>query len=45
MLDVTGPFSVLNAMRSIGPEDTHMILIAFTPSLAKKVSTAAPLHC
>ncbi|XP_016140702.1 cilia- and flagella-associated protein 74 [Sinocyclocheilus grahami] len=45
LLDVTGPFSVLNAMRSIGPEDTHMILIAFTPSLAKKYYETLEVNC
>ncbi|XP_016372318.1 cilia- and flagella-associated protein 74 [Sinocyclocheilus rhinocerous] len=45
LLDVTGPFSVLNAMRSIGPEDTHMILIAFTPSLAKKYYETLEVSC
>ncbi|XP_016316600.1 cilia- and flagella-associated protein 74-like, partial [Sinocyclocheilus anshuiensis] len=45
LLDVTGPFSVLNAMRFIGPEDTHMILIAFTPSLAKKYYETLEVSC
>ncbi|XP_026126470.1 cilia- and flagella-associated protein 74 isoform X1 [Carassius auratus] len=45
LLDVTGPFSVLNAMRPIAPEDTHMILIAFTPSLAKKYCETLEVSC
>ncbi|XP_073675909.1 cilia- and flagella-associated protein 74 [Garra rufa] len=45
LLDVTGPFSVLNAMRSIGPEDTHTLLIAFTPSLAKKYYETLEVSC
>ncbi|KAL1269183.1 hypothetical protein QQF64_031472 [Cirrhinus molitorella] len=45
LLDVTGPFSVLNAMRSIGPEDTHTLLIAFTPFLAKKYYETLEVSC
>ncbi|XP_050973466.1 cilia- and flagella-associated protein 74 [Labeo rohita] len=45
LLDMTGPFSVLNAMRSIGPEDTHTLLIAFTPSLPKKYYETLEVSC
>ncbi|XP_056102909.1 cilia- and flagella-associated protein 74 [Rhinichthys klamathensis goyatoka] len=45
LLDVNGPFSVLNAMRSIGPEDTHTLLIAFTPSVAKKYYETLEVSC
>ncbi|XP_039530895.1 cilia- and flagella-associated protein 74 isoform X1 [Pimephales promelas] len=45
LLDVNGPFSVLNAMRSVGPEDTHTLLIAFTPSVAKKYYETLEVSC
>ncbi|XDV48351.1 hypothetical protein PO909_017774 [Leuciscus waleckii] len=45
VLDVNGTFSVLNAMRSIGPEDTHTLLIAFTPSVAKKYCETLEVSC
>ncbi|XP_067269065.1 cilia- and flagella-associated protein 74 [Pseudorasbora parva] len=45
LLDVSGPFSVLNAMRSIGPEHTHILLIAFTPSVAKKYYETLAVRC
>ncbi|XP_056320549.1 cilia- and flagella-associated protein 74 [Danio aesculapii] len=45
LLDVNGPFSVLNAMRSIVPEDTHTLLIAFTPLLAKKYCETLEVSC
>ncbi|XP_051760372.1 cilia- and flagella-associated protein 74 isoform X2 [Ctenopharyngodon idella] len=45
LLDVNGPFSVLNAMRPFGPEDTHVLLIAFTPSVAKKYYETLEVSC
>ncbi|XP_002663289.3 cilia- and flagella-associated protein 74 isoform X1 [Danio rerio] len=45
LLDVNGPFSVLNAMRSIAPEDKHTLLIAFTPLLAKKYCETLEVSC
>ncbi|XP_067250222.1 cilia- and flagella-associated protein 74 isoform X3 [Chanodichthys erythropterus] len=45
LLDVNGPFSVLNAMRPIGPEETHVLLIAFTPSVAKKYYETLEVSC
>ncbi|XP_051508831.1 cilia- and flagella-associated protein 74 [Myxocyprinus asiaticus] len=45
LLDVTGPFSVLNAMRSVCPGETHTLLIAFTPLLEKKYHETLEVSC
>uniref|UniRef100_A0A3B4C1Q5 Abnormal spindle-like microcephaly-associated protein ASH domain-containing protein n=1 Tax=Pygocentrus nattereri TaxID=42514 RepID=A0A3B4C1Q5_PYGNA len=37
VLDLYGPFSVLNAMREVRPGDTHTLRLAFVPALAKKM--------
>lgn len=37
VLDVYGPFSLLNALRSIRPGEKHTLILAFSPTLEKKV--------
>ncbi|XP_046895327.1 cilia- and flagella-associated protein 74 [Hypomesus transpacificus] len=36
VLDLSGPFSLLNALRRLGPGGTHILVLAFTPALGKK---------
>ncbi|XP_062419540.1 cilia- and flagella-associated protein 74 [Pungitius pungitius] len=36
VLDVHGPFSLLNALRCIRPGEKHTLVLAFSPSLEKK---------
>ncbi|XP_034393240.1 cilia- and flagella-associated protein 74 [Cyclopterus lumpus] len=36
VLDVHGPFSLLNALRCLRPGDKHTLVLAFSPSLEKK---------
>uniref|UniRef100_A0A3P8UU68 Cilia and flagella associated protein 74 n=1 Tax=Cynoglossus semilaevis TaxID=244447 RepID=A0A3P8UU68_CYNSE len=36
VLDIFGPFSILNALRIIKPGDQHTLLLAFYPSVDKK---------
>ncbi|KAM6976790.1 cilia- and flagella-associated protein 74 [Aplochiton taeniatus] len=36
VLDLSGPFSLLNALRRMGPGHTHTLLLSFTPALGKK---------
>ncbi|KAK9515636.1 hypothetical protein VZT92_026264 [Zoarces viviparus] len=36
VLDVHGPFSLLNALRRINPGEKHTLVLAFCPSLEKK---------
>ncbi|KAM4609911.1 cilia- and flagella-associated protein 74 [Polymixia lowei] len=36
VLDPSGPFSLLNALRCLGPGERHTLLLAFTPPLGKK---------
>ncbi|XP_077940902.1 cilia- and flagella-associated protein 74 isoform X6 [Gasterosteus aculeatus] len=36
VLDVHGPFSLLNALRCIRPGEKHTLVVAFSPSLEKK---------
>ncbi|XP_051950044.1 cilia- and flagella-associated protein 74 [Xyrauchen texanus] len=45
LLDVTGPFSLLNAMRSLCPGERHTLLIAFTPLLDKKYHETLEVSC
>lgn len=37
LLDIHGPFSLLNAMRGINPGEKHTFVLAFCPTLEKKV--------
>nr|XP_039273717.1 cilia- and flagella-associated protein 74-like isoform X2 [Styela clava] len=34
-LDTNGPFQVLNALRTLEPEETHTLLVSFTPNAGK----------
>lgn len=37
VLDIQGAFSLLNALRRIRPGEKHTLVLAFSPSLEKKV--------
>lgn len=37
VLDMYSPFSLLNALRSIRPGEKHTLILAFSPTLDKKV--------
>uniref|UniRef100_A0A4W4DUM2 Abnormal spindle-like microcephaly-associated protein ASH domain-containing protein n=1 Tax=Electrophorus electricus TaxID=8005 RepID=A0A4W4DUM2_ELEEL len=43
LLDLNGPFSVLNVLRAVRPGDTHTLLLAFMPALAKKTAVELTL--
>ncbi|GAA6108298.1 cilia- and flagella-associated protein 74 isoform X1 [Tachysurus ichikawai] len=45
LLDLNGPFSVLNAMRGVKPGATHTLLLAFTPAFAKKYREILEVSC
>ncbi|KAK3540493.1 hypothetical protein QTP70_032453 [Hemibagrus guttatus] len=45
LLDLNGPFTVLNAMRGVKPGATHTLLLAFTPALAKKYREILEVSC
>ncbi|XP_010769280.1 uncharacterized protein isoform X1 [Notothenia coriiceps] len=45
VLDVHGPFSLLNALRCIRPGETHTLVLAFSPSLEKKFSETLEVRC
>ncbi|XP_066500097.1 cilia- and flagella-associated protein 74 isoform X2 [Hoplias malabaricus] len=45
LLDLNGPFCVLNALREVRPGDTHTLLLAFTPALAKKYREILEVSC
>ncbi|MEQ2257481.1 hypothetical protein ILYODFUR_035297, partial [Ilyodon furcidens] len=36
LLDIHGPFSLVNAMRGVGPGEKHTLVLAFSPTLEKK---------
>ncbi|KAL1021090.1 hypothetical protein UPYG_G00008690 [Umbra pygmaea] len=36
VLDLSGPFSLLNALRCLGPGETHTLLVAFIPTSGKQ---------
>jgi len=38
LLDTSGPFLMLNALRVLPPDGTHTILISFTPEAGRVVS-------
>ncbi|XP_008411308.1 cilia- and flagella-associated protein 74 isoform X2 [Poecilia reticulata] len=38
LLDIYGPFSLLNAMRGLNPGEKHTLVLAFSPTLEKKYS-------
>uniref|UniRef100_H2YXN3 Cep192/Spd-2-like domain-containing protein n=1 Tax=Ciona savignyi TaxID=51511 RepID=H2YXN3_CIOSA len=35
VLDTSGPFQMLNALRTLRPEETHTVLVSFTPSIGR----------
>ncbi|XP_078491264.1 cilia- and flagella-associated protein 74-like [Ciona intestinalis] len=35
VLDTSGPFQMLNALRTLKPDETHTILVSFTPNMGK----------
>ncbi|KAK1786884.1 hypothetical protein P4O66_017266, partial [Electrophorus voltai] len=45
LLDLNGPFSVLNVLRAVRPGDTHTLLLAFMPALAKKYRENLEVSC
>ncbi|XP_026780950.3 cilia- and flagella-associated protein 74 [Pangasianodon hypophthalmus] len=45
LLDLNGPFAVLNAMRGVRPGETHTLLLAFTPALGKKYREILEVSC
>ncbi|XP_047218154.1 cilia- and flagella-associated protein 74 isoform X5 [Girardinichthys multiradiatus] len=36
LLDIHGPFSLVNAMRGVGPGEKHTLVLAFSPTLERK---------
>ncbi|KAI5101538.1 cilia- and flagella-associated protein 74 isoform X1 [Silurus meridionalis] len=45
LLDINGPFALLNAMRGVKPGGTHTLLLAFTPALGKKYREILDVSC
>ncbi|KAF3860129.1 hypothetical protein F7725_000384 [Dissostichus mawsoni] len=45
VLDVHGPFSLLNALRCIRPGEAHTLVLAFSPSLEKKFCETLEVRC
>ncbi|XP_028308509.1 cilia- and flagella-associated protein 74 isoform X3 [Gouania willdenowi] len=45
LLDVCGPFSLLNALRNIRPGEKHTLVFAFCPALAEKHQDTIEIHC
>ncbi|XP_053480675.1 cilia- and flagella-associated protein 74 isoform X3 [Ictalurus furcatus] len=45
LLDLNGPFTVLNAMRGVRPGETHTLLLAFKPALGKKYREILEVSC
>ncbi|XP_063321127.1 cilia- and flagella-associated protein 74 [Pelmatolapia mariae] len=45
VLDVYGPFSLLNALRSIRPGEKHTLILAFSPTLEKKCCDMLEVRC
>ncbi|XP_063049388.1 cilia- and flagella-associated protein 74-like [Engraulis encrasicolus] len=44
VLDLTGPFMLLNALRPLRPRHTHTLLIAFTPTQQRQYREVLELH-
>ncbi|XP_045912230.1 cilia- and flagella-associated protein 74 isoform X3 [Micropterus dolomieu] len=44
VLDIHGPFSLLNALRCIRPGEKHTLALAFSPSLGKKYCETLEVH-
>ncbi|XP_071945764.1 cilia- and flagella-associated protein 74-like isoform X2 [Antedon mediterranea] len=45
VLDTCGPFQLLNAIRSLPPNATHTLLIAFSPKIAKVFVEVLNIKC
>ncbi|XP_041954743.1 cilia- and flagella-associated protein 74 isoform X2 [Alosa sapidissima] len=45
VLDLSGPFLLLNALRSLRPGDTYTLLLAFTPTEEKKYREVLEVRC
>ncbi|KAM6981917.1 LOW QUALITY PROTEIN: cilia- and flagella-associated protein 74 [Tautogolabrus adspersus] len=44
VLDINGPFSLLNALRCIRPGEIHTLVVAFSPSLEKRYCETLEVH-
>ncbi|XP_031421435.2 cilia- and flagella-associated protein 74 [Clupea harengus] len=45
VLDLSGPFLLVNALRALRPGDTHTLLLAFTPTQEKKYREILEVRC
>ncbi|XP_061700894.1 cilia- and flagella-associated protein 74 isoform X2 [Syngnathoides biaculeatus] len=45
LLDIYGPFSLLNSLRGIGPGEKHTLVLAFCPTLEKKYCETLEVRC
>ncbi|XP_049610848.1 cilia- and flagella-associated protein 74 isoform X2 [Syngnathus scovelli] len=45
LLDIYGPFLLLNALRGIGPGEQHTLVLAFCPTLEKKYCEILEVRC
>ncbi|XP_061760780.1 cilia- and flagella-associated protein 74 [Nerophis ophidion] len=45
LLDVNGPFSLLNSLRVLSPGDKHILVLTFCPTLEKKFCETLEVHC
>ncbi|XP_061129000.1 cilia- and flagella-associated protein 74 isoform X2 [Syngnathus typhle] len=45
LLDIYGPFLLLNALRGIGPGEQHTLVLAFCPTLEKKYCETLEVRC
>ncbi|KAF7656333.1 hypothetical protein LDENG_00042830 [Lucifuga dentata] len=45
VLDINGPFSLLNALRRLRPGEKHTLLLAFSPALGKKYHETLEVRC
>ncbi|CAK8682360.1 unnamed protein product [Clavelina lepadiformis] len=45
LLDTSGPFQVLNALRALRPDETHTVLVAFTPNAGKVFYEVLKITC
>ncbi|XP_048873042.1 cilia- and flagella-associated protein 74 isoform X2 [Brienomyrus brachyistius] len=45
LLDIYGPFVILNALRPLEPGVSHTILLSFTPTQARKYAETVEIRC
>ncbi|XP_051913292.1 cilia- and flagella-associated protein 74 isoform X3 [Hippocampus zosterae] len=45
LLDIYGPFSLLNSLRGVGPGEQHTLVLAFCPTLEKKYCETLEVRC